>query len=235
MSNGKLKAVVFDLFNTLGRFPEVISDNEASSFLVGRGYEVYPQAFRHAFGFTVFIDYPRHGFEDFESTFRKMFERLQMDVDEATLRELSKIYGDVRFELFPEAVEAVRRAKALGMKTAIATTTPKFWFEEDIAAIADSIDFICTGYEAGCEKSNPRMYRRIMDALDVEPGETVVIGDDIDLDVRNPKGLGMRAIHIDEDQDSKTKIADAVVGNVSEAMKIVESWMNGTIGAPDGF
>jgi FMN phosphatase YigB (HAD superfamily) len=129
-----------------------------------------------------------------------------MDVDEATLRELSKIYGDVRFELFPEAVEAVRKAKALGMKTAIATTTPKL-----------------------------RMYRRIMDALDVEPGETVVIGDDIDLDVRNPKGLGMRAIHIDEDQDSKTKIADAVVGNVSEAMKIVESWMNGTIGAPDGF
>ncbi|MCW3978383.1 MAG: HAD family hydrolase, partial [Candidatus Bathyarchaeota archaeon] len=220
MSNGKLKAVVFDLFNTLGRFPEVISDNEASSFLVGRGYEVYPQAFRHAFGFTVFIDYPRHGFEDFESTFRKMFERLQLDVDEATVRELSKIYGDVRFELFPEAVEAVRKAKALDMKTAIATTTPKFWFEEDIAAIADSIDFICTGYEAGSEKSNPRMYRRIMDALDVEPGETVVIGDDIDLDVRNPKGLGMRAIHIDEDQDSKTKIADAVVGNVSEAMKI---------------
>jgi len=225
--------VVFDLFNTLGRFPEVISDNEASSFLVGRGYEVYPQAFRHAFGFTVFIDYPRHGFEDFESTFRKMFERLQMDVDEATLRELSKIYGDVRFELFPEAVEAVRKAKALGMKTAIATTTPKFWFEEDIAAIADSIDFICTGYEAGCEKSNPRMYRRIMDALDVELGETVVIGDDIDLDVRNPKGLGMRAIQIDEDLGFKEKIADAVVGNVSEAMNIVESWVNCTVGAPD--
>lgn len=224
--------MVFDLFNTLGRFPDVISDNEASSFLVGRGYEVYPQAFRHAFGFTVFIDYPRYGFEGFEAMFRKMFERLQMDVDNATLRELSKIYGDMRFELFTEAVDAVRRAKALGLKTAIATTTPKFWFEEDIAENADSIDFICTGYEAGCEKSNPRMYRRIMDALGVEPGETVVIGDDIDLDVRNPKGLGMRTIHVDEGPGSEARIADAVVGNVSEAMNIVESWMDSVVGAP---
>ncbi len=72
-----------------------------------------------------------------------------------------------------------------------------------------------------------------MDALGVEPGETVVIGDDIDLDVRNPKGLGMRAIRIEGDSESMVKIADAVVGNVLEAMKIVESWMDGVVGAPD--
>jgi FMN phosphatase YigB (HAD superfamily) len=151
MGKGKIRAVVFDLFRTLGCFPHTISDEMVSSFLVNRGYEVYSQTFRWAFGFAVFIDYPRYGFADYESMFRKMFERLEMCVDEATLRELSKIYSADRFELFPEAIEAMRRAKTLGMKTAVATTTPKFWFQNDISLLIDQIDFIYTGYEAGRE------------------------------------------------------------------------------------
>lgn len=226
MGKGKLKAVVFDLFNTLGHFPHIVGDDAVSSFLVSRGYEVYPQTFKWAFGFTVFIDYPRYGFEDYESMFRKVFERLEMDADDEIIRELSSIYSESRFELFPEAVEAVRRAKTLSLKTAIATTTPKFWFQNNISPIIDHIDFICTGYEAGCEKSNPRIYRRILKALQVEPEEAVVIGDNIELDIRNPKSLGIRAIHINKDNNDDEKIADATVNNVLEAMNVVESWMN---------
>lgn len=93
----------------------------------------------------------------------------------------------------------------MGLKTVIATTTPKFWFQNDIASIVDAIDFICTGYEAGYEKSNPRIYQKIMETLNVEPWEVVVIGDNIELDVRNPKNLGMKAIHIKKDQDYKKR------------------------------
>jgi hypothetical protein len=49
----KLKAVVFDLVNTLGHFTETVNEVEASLFLVDRGYEIYSQTFKHALGFTV--------------------------------------------------------------------------------------------------------------------------------------------------------------------------------------
>jgi HAD superfamily hydrolase (TIGR01549 family) len=51
---------------------------------------------------------------------------------------------------------------------------------------------ICTGYEAGYEKSNPQIYKVITDGLQVEPEETVVIGDDPVLDIHNAKQHGMR-------------------------------------------
>ncbi len=47
---------MFDLFKTLGEFEWTITDEDVSSLLRGRGYEVYPQAWRHAFSFVVFVD-----------------------------------------------------------------------------------------------------------------------------------------------------------------------------------
>jgi len=88
-----------------------------------------------------------------------MFERLDVDVDDETLRELAAMYRKkVRFQLYSESKEALSIAKTLGLKTAIDTTTPKFLFEKGIQEITPLIDFICTGDEAGCEKSDPKMY-----------------------------------------------------------------------------
>jgi hypothetical protein len=39
-----IKAVIFDLFKTLGEFERLITDDEATSMLREKGYEVYPQA-----------------------------------------------------------------------------------------------------------------------------------------------------------------------------------------------
>jgi len=37
------KAIIFDLFKTLGEFEWTITDESVSSLLRGRGYEIYPQ------------------------------------------------------------------------------------------------------------------------------------------------------------------------------------------------
>jgi hypothetical protein len=64
------EAVVFDLFKTLGEFEWIITDDDATSLLRDKGYEVYPQAWRHAFSFVVFVDYPRLGFGSHETLFK---------------------------------------------------------------------------------------------------------------------------------------------------------------------
>ena len=71
-----INAVIFDLFKTLGEFERIITDEEVSSLRIGRRYEVYPQAWRHAFSFVVFIDHPKVGYDSHEALFRQVFTRL---------------------------------------------------------------------------------------------------------------------------------------------------------------
>jgi HAD superfamily hydrolase (TIGR01509 family) len=219
------RAVIFDLFKTLGEFEWTITDEDVSSLLRGRGHEVYPQAWRHAFSFVVFVDYPRHGFASHEALFEQVFRRLEVEVDDGTVNELADMFRSSPFRLYPESHEAVKRARDMGLKTAVATSTPKPFFRAGVEPIAEYIDFICTGYEAGYEKSNPRIYKVITDRLQVEPKETVVIGDDPVLDIRNAKQRGMRAIHIPRGGDS-SELADDVAVDVLGAVDIVEKWFS---------
>jgi len=216
-----LRAVIFDLFKTLGDFRGRVSDEDICRFLQGRGYEAYPQAFHAAFGFVTFIDNPRTGFTNYPDMFEKAFERMGIAVDDETLSGVSRLYEDNPFELFPGSAIAVKRIRGLGLKTAIVTTPPRFWFESGIRPILQDIDYVCTSSEAECEKSNPKMYQKAIQALGVDPSDVVVIGDNVDLDVRLPKKLGMRAIHL---SDEKTE-ADANARDVGEGAQIIERWI----------
>lgn len=219
-----VKAVVFDVFKTLGEFSRVVNDEEVSAFLRGRGYQVYPQAWGHAFGFTVFVDYPRHGYSSHEALIGRALQHLEVYVDEGTIHELAELFRASSFTLYDGSLEAVSRVKVLGLKTAVATSTPKAFFAWGLESAEGLIDFICTGFEAGYEKSNPRMYRVILDRLGVEPYEAVVIGDNPVLDVANSKMHGMRAIQIVRGGDPSVQ-ADGVASNVLEAVGLVERWV----------
>lgn len=212
-------AVMFDLFKTLGEFEWTITDEDVSSLLRGRGYEVYPQAWRHAFSFVVFVDYPKHGFSSHEALFKQVFRGL--DVDDDAAKELADMFKSSPFRLHPESHEAVKRARDIGLKIAVATSTPKLFFRTGVEPIAEYIDFICTGYEASYEKSNPRIYKVITDRLQVDPEDTVVIGDDPILDISNAKKLEIWAIHIPR-EGAPSELADDVAHDVLEAVKIVE-------------
>lgn len=219
-----IRAVFFDLFKTLGDFKGKITDGEVCDVLRRRGYEVYPQTFRHAFAFVTFIDNPKTGFRGYPEMFRRALERIGVAVDEATIREASRLYESNPFQLYPWSAEAVKSIRRLGLRTAIVTTPPRFWFESGIRPILADIDYVCTSTEAGCEKSNPRIFGKPLDALGVEPSEVVVIGDDPALDVRNPASLGMKTIQITGGEPDP--LADAHAENVLEAAELVEKWLN---------
>ena len=81
------------------------------------------------------------------------------------------------------------------------------------------------GYKAGCEKTNPKMYRKTLETLKVAPSEAVMIGDDLEIDVVLPKKLGIHAILLDrEGKIQHNPSADAVAKDLKEAVeKIVKS------------
>lgn len=221
----RLKAVLFDLHGTLAHVENPVTDIEISEFLFSRGYEVSSQQLRSAWGFVSFIDYPRYGYRSWRSFFSKIFWRLKVKVDKETLNWIVKLLESKPYQLFPDASEAVIKAKKNGFKTAIVTTIAHFNFKKAVKPVRKYLDFTMTGYEAKCDKSNPKMYQKVLEILRVKPHETVMIGDNLQLDILLPKRLGINTILLNREREIlESPHADATINDLREAIEVIKEW-----------
>jgi HAD superfamily hydrolase (TIGR01549 family) len=217
-----IKAILFDMHGTLVHTKDDVTDTEISDYLFSRGYEVSPQQLRAAWAFVALIDYPKYGYKSWRTYFSRIFWRLKVKVDKETLGKIVKLLENKPYQLYSDAAEAVVKAKENGFKTAIVTTIAHFQFKTAIQPIKECFDFIMTGYEAGCDKSNPRMYRKVLEILKVKPEEAVMVGDNRPIDVDLPKRLGINAILLNRETEIvECQHADAVVKNLNEAVETV--------------
>lgn len=218
----KIKAVLFDLYGTLAYVENPVTETEISEHLFSKGYEVSPQQLKAAWTFVSFIDYPKYGYKNWRSYFSKIFWRLKVKVNEETLSAIVKLLESKPYQLYPDAAGAVIKARENGFKTAIVTTIAYFQFKKAIQPIRNYFDFIMTGYEAGCDKTNPKMYRKVLEILNARPEEAVMIGDDVPIDIILPKKLGINAILLNmEGKNVECPQADAVINNLNKAVKTI--------------
>jgi FMN phosphatase YigB (HAD superfamily) len=173
-------------------------------------------------------DYPRYGYPDWERYIGRAFEIAHVKPNETTSREVVGEFRKTRWNPLPFAKDAVRRAKRLGLKTALVTSVARFRFERDIRNILASIDFVVDANTFHCDKSGPEIYLRTLQALKVRPGEAVMIGDELDGDVLFPTRIGMRAILLRKEkpswEESQAIGGQVVAGDLRHAMDIVEAW-----------
>ena len=217
-----IRAVLFDLHGTLAYVENPVSDFEISDYLFSRGYEVSPQQLRAAWFYVSMIDYPKYGHKSWRSYFSRILWRLRVKVDKETLDWIVRLVSSRPYRLYPDAAEAVIKAKENGLKTAIVTTIAYFQFKEAIQPIKNYIDFVMTGYEAKCDKSNPKMYRKILEILRVKPEEAVMIGDNIPIDIILPKKLRIKTILLNRSKKKiECKEADAVVNDLKHAIEAI--------------
>lgn len=216
-----LKAVLFDLFETLTYQENPVTNEEISEFLFSRNYEVSPQQLRTSFAFVAFIDYPKHGYRNWSSFLSKVFWRLEVKIDEETLDGIAKLYESRPHRRYPGAANAVISAKKFGLKTAVITIGTQFIAVKAVKPIRRYLDLIMTGLEAGCDKSTPKMYFKALEILGIKLQEAVIIGDDLQLDFLLPKRLGLNAILIDRKGKNKGQTVDAFVYNLNETMETI--------------
>lgn len=222
-----LKAVLFDWHGTLGYLKNPTNSVKVSEFLLERGYEVYPQSLDAARHYVSMVDYPKHGYGSWQAYLRQVMRRLDVEVNAETLQELAKLHEQHdAYTLFPDAAPAVKKAKRLGLRTAIVTTIARFVFQPAIASIQQYLDTVMTGYEAGCEKSNPKMHKQTLKSLGLPAEEAVMIGDEPLVDIRIPKKLGMHTILLDREGKIRIKPpeADAEASTLTKAITLIEKW-----------
>jgi len=216
-----VKAVLFDVHGTLVYENHPTTEIELSDYLFSRGYEVSPHQVRAAWAYVAFIDYPRYGYKGWRSYFSRIFWRLGVKVDEETLMAVVNLLESRPYKLYSDAAQAVPKAKQNGFKTATVTTIARFQFEKALEPIKACFDFMMTGYEAGCDKSNPRMYMRLLEILNVEPSEAIVVGDNLELDVLIPGRLGIGSIFLNRQGRKEGSSVDASVYDLNEAMETI--------------
>ncbi|TCC37148.1 HAD family hydrolase [Kribbella sindirgiensis] len=100
---------------------------------------------------------------------------------------------------YPDARPALEVARSNGWRIGVLTNGSTKQQNAKLRAIglADLIDVVCTSEELGVSKPDPRAYRRVCEALGVEPSETMMVGDNLELDVVAARAAGLTAQHLD--------------------------------------
>jgi putative hydrolase of the HAD superfamily len=157
---------------------------------------------------------------------RQICKRLGIKVDDKTINDWGCLYRDENWKLYPDAMEAFNSAKALGLKTAIVTSIAKFIYIKPLKPIIDKVDLLVDAFTFQCEKSNPKIYRETLKALNVKPEQAVMVGDEEDVDILIPKRLGMYTIFLDRNRKREPSLLKvkphAIADNLKETVQIIE-------------
>ncbi|TDU90735.1 putative hydrolase of the HAD superfamily [Kribbella voronezhensis] len=100
---------------------------------------------------------------------------------------------------FDDARPAMEVARSNGWRIGVLTngSTPQQNAKLEQIGLADLVDVVCTSQSLGYSKPAVEAYRLTCEALGVEPAETLMIGDNFDLDVLGARAAGLTAEHLD--------------------------------------
>jgi HAD superfamily hydrolase (TIGR01509 family) len=134
-------------------------------------------------------------------------------------------------ELEEHALEAMRAARALGLRMAICSNT---WWRDDVDSrrdweelgFGDLFDAHVTSHSTGYEKPHPAMFERCLGALGATAAAATMVGDRPERDIAGARAVGMRAIwkrpfDFEGDPDPAP---DATITCLADLPPILEAW-----------
>jgi putative hydrolase of the HAD superfamily len=101
--------------------------------------------------------------------------------------------------LFEDAMPCLEGLRARGVRLGMVTNGDAAMQREKLARFALAPWFECILIEGafGAGEPDPSVYRHVLDALGVGPGEAMMVGDNLEWDVVAPARLGVRGVWLD--------------------------------------
>ena len=194
----KVRAVVFDLFNTLTA-PVDDVDFRASVRDMGLAAGVNPDAFTRGW-FDVWRQLLDGSLGTSEAGVRRVCEATRAEVAQARIGQAVEVRREFsRLALRPrgDAVATLRQVRRLGVRTALLSNctadVPDLWPSLPYAELINEPLFSCV---EGLVKPDSDLYQRACERLGVSPATCIYVGDGDDHELTGADRAGMRAVLI---------------------------------------
>ena len=173
-----IKAVIFDLYETL--ITEFDPDFEPPKRSLAEQLGISQERFQARFD-SLSDEWEIGKIGGFEELLNRVCEGFAREVPPALINELVSERSAVLvgFENIDSAiVEMIREIISRGMRVGVVTNVSNLdlggWPESELAPL---IQHLVPSFEVGVMKPDPLIYRRCLEALGVEAGDTVYVGD----------------------------------------------------------
>lgn len=230
----KIKAVLFDLGNTLVKTwnTEVTYQNVLSSLGIDKSIEEMQEAiakteeefkesnYRSRYGKVTYTEY-------WERWDAQVLTYLGISGSENLAKQIKAGWFDhANCVAYPDTIVTLNRLKQMGLKLGLISTA----YEEDIDAILERsglakglFDIVVGVNTIKKEKPHPEVFRHALSELNVEPSETLFVGDHIDNDYKGARAVGIHALLIERECRSPDNASDLErIRSLQEIFKFID-------------
>ncbi|WP_201763914.1 HAD family hydrolase [Archaeoglobus sulfaticallidus] len=219
MTTRKVRAVIFDMDNTLFDFVEAkLRACRAVVEHLGAGDE--EELLRY------FLR-GMHGFEDLENIADYMLDKGVYSQEK--YEECCRIYEEVKLnsiEPYPHVRETLERLRDLGLKLAVVTDAMNGHAVSRLrkAGLLHYFDVVVSADMTGKRKPEPDSIKFALEKLGVDAKEAILVGDSVRRDIEAGKRLGMMTVYAAYGDrnffEEKSREADFVIESISKLLDV---------------
>jgi putative hydrolase of the HAD superfamily len=229
-----IRAIVFDLDNTLTDFMKMKSDaiNAAVDGMIDAGLNLPREAVRS----RIDAIYQEQGLE-YQRVFDQLIESELGRIDPRILASGIVAYRRAResaLVLYPHVQLTLLELTKRGIRLGVVSDAPRaqVWLRLCSLSLQHVFDAVVTFEDTGERKPSPAPFRLVLQRLEVEPAVSLMVGDWAERDVVGGRSLGMKTVfaRYGDTFDTGVSGADYDIDDVFELVAIVDR-LNGTDGA----
>ena len=232
-----IRAIVFDLDNTLVDFMKMKSDavEAAIDGMIDAGLKLP----RDAVKARIDAIYQEHGLE-YQRVFDALLESELGRIDPKILASGIVAYRRARgsaLVLYPHAQMTLLELAKRGIRLGVVSDAPQsqVWLRLCSLSLQHVFDAVVTFDDTGERKPGAAPFREVLKRLATDPADALMVGDWAERDVVGGKGLGMKTVFARYGDTFATQEsgADYDIDDVFELVGIVDQ-LNGASASPSG-
>ena len=228
-----IKAVLFDLGGTLLDFnwehPAEIYHKVLLSLGISRSFDEVKTAFlnaeKEAEDINLFSSFGKMDPEEYWNQWVALvLKHLGIAENIELVRIVQSKWNDfTNFTLYPEVKDVLMELQQRGLKLGLISNG----YEEDIPLVLERVNLekatfdIIVGVDAAeCMKPHPDIFKYALRKLDVRPEEAMFVGDELELDYKGAKNVGMYALLIDRPEKQQGDLR--TIKNLKEILSHID-------------
>jgi len=221
MKKFKVKAVLFDLWDTLAFTPaknDIFNQLQERLGLNELTHWQFIDSCQKSMMLKPFLDE--------KQMLRSLCEYFSLEYGEIILGDLTSIWieGIKKNTLYKDSKKALNHFKGKKPIALISNTECFGWNSiKEKHKLHKEFNQITLSFETSLLKPHPKIFHLTLKKLGVKPDETVMIGNSIKLDMEGAKRAGIKSILVDrENKHEKFNKADARINSLEELTDLIE-------------